>query len=522
MAWRQGGQASPLAGRARRTRPGIKQGNSKGNYEKQPATCPTAGARPSARPASTPRRASRSTRGCRTSRRASGRDGDAAGDRRPRSRSLASRVRRRGTRSRTRRRRRSRFVAAIDSRAAHAIRSVLLDVQIQIAAPAAVYDPGRAGAAGRAVRRARALGHTLRTLLWLRTTVVVPPFTGATVVDLRRAVHLRLRGHGVALPRTRSTTARCRSSSCSAGPSSTPAPAGALQTARIALGREAEYRLPVAVWRETMDSYFPGSAWLRLRPRRLRPAVAYRARHALHELGGRRSTRCSTSGRRPELDVDPVRAIADAVLYEGYVLWPYRRSALKNQRRWTFGGVYPRAHSEGRDATTVAHADRSACSRAATGARSRSRVRFLHVVERQVARAAGGALEPVDELTVGGERHLSWERGDRARDRARAGPLDALSGGRTLAIDVPPRASRGADGRDAADGRSARSCAAGSGLEGASQSTPRACGRGSARLTVRIANTTPVQRRHREEALRRTFCSTHTVLRAERRQRSSR
>ena len=39
---------------------------------------------------------------------------------------------------------------------------------------------------------------------------------------------------------------------------------------------------------------------------------------------------------------DAVRAIADAVLYEGYVLWPYRRSALKNQRRWTFGGVFPR------------------------------------------------------------------------------------------------------------------------------------------------------------------------------------
>ena len=43
---------------------------------------------------------------------------------------------------------------------------------------------------------------------------------------------------------------------------------------------------------------------------------------------------------------DPVRRIADAVLYEGYLLWPYRRSALKNQRRWTFGGVHPRAHSE--------------------------------------------------------------------------------------------------------------------------------------------------------------------------------
>jgi len=41
--------------------------------------------------------------------------------------------------------------------------------------------------------------------------------------------------------------------------------------------------------------------------------------------------------------MDVVRRIADAVLYEGYMLWPYRRSALKNQQRFTFGGVYPRA-----------------------------------------------------------------------------------------------------------------------------------------------------------------------------------
>jgi hypothetical protein len=38
---------------------------------------------------------------------------------------------------------------------------------------------------------------------------------------------------------------------------------------------------------------------------------------------------------------DLVRQIADAILYEGHMLWPYRPSALKNQQRWTFGGVYP-------------------------------------------------------------------------------------------------------------------------------------------------------------------------------------
>ena len=38
-----------------------------------------------------------------------------------------------------------------------------------------------------------------------------------------------------------------------------------------------------------------------------------------------------------------LRTLADAVMYEGYLLWPYRRTALKNQRRWTFGCVFPPA-----------------------------------------------------------------------------------------------------------------------------------------------------------------------------------
>jgi hypothetical protein len=41
--------------------------------------------------------------------------------------------------------------------------------------------------------------------------------------------------------------------------------------------------------------------------------------------------------------VSELRTLADAVMYEGYMLWPYRRTALKNQRRWTFGCVFPPA-----------------------------------------------------------------------------------------------------------------------------------------------------------------------------------
>src|SRR2546421_7058890 len=44
--------------------------------------------------------------------------------------------------------------------------------------------------------------------------------------------------------------------------------------------------------------------------------------------------------------IDQIKEIADAVLYEGYLLYPYRQSALKNRTRWTFGVVYPREYSE--------------------------------------------------------------------------------------------------------------------------------------------------------------------------------
>ena len=82
------------------------------------------------------------------------------------------------------------------------------------------------------------------------------------------------------------------------------------------------------------------------------------------------------------MTADPVRAIADAVLYEGYILWPYRRSALKNQKRWTFGGVHPRGHSAEHpdDAWTM----RTECLlEGGPDATVEILVRFLHVVRRR-------------------------------------------------------------------------------------------------------------------------------------------
>ena len=175
---------------------------------------------------------------------------------------------------------------------------------------------------------------------------------------------------------------------------------------------------------------------------------------------------------------DPVRQVADAVLYEGYILWPYRRSATKNRQRWTFGGVYPPAH-------TREHPDDPCVLQAQVLLEGSDdvdvRVRFLHVVERSLVRADG---ERVDEL----DGHLAW---DEATERE-VGPGSFEIPGGTESEPLPNgaivrswRELRGAVGLSVADGR----------------------------VTVRIENTTPWSGNAREDALRQTLCSTHAILR---------
>ena len=51
------------------------------------------------------------------------------------------------------------------------------------------------------------------------------------------------------------------------------------------------------------------------------------------------------------MNFEPVEAIADAILFEGYILYPYRASAIKNRQRWHFGTLYPMDFAEAQSAT---------------------------------------------------------------------------------------------------------------------------------------------------------------------------
>jgi hypothetical protein len=194
-------------------------------------------------------------------------------------------------------------------------------------------------------------------------------------------------------------------------------------------------------------------------------------------------------------DRDLVRRIADAVLYEGYLLWPYSKTALKNQQRFTFGGVYPPAFDDN------SHVQAQVLLEGDENVEVDVRVRFLHVVRRQVLKSdpAGGSPEPVEELQAGDERFVSW---DEAVEReVEPGPI-RLAAGEELA-EIP-------------GGVLHRSW---QGLAGDVSVTRERLSPGLSRVTLRIANTTPWKpdanadaAQRRADALRRTFCSTHASL----------
>jgi hypothetical protein len=104
--------------------------------------------------------------------------------------------------------------------------------------------------------------------------------------------------------------------------------------------------------------------------------------------------------------METARKVADAVLYEGYLLYPYRASAPKNRLRWQFGVLVPpgyTATAEPSSSVTECVLERSA------NALLRLRLRFLHVKERRVERAEQGGFRPVPELRCGDATYLTFD-----------------------------------------------------------------------------------------------------------------
>ena len=103
------------------------------------------------------------------------------------------------------------------------------------------------------------------------------------------------------------------------------------------------------------------------------------------------------------MNIPLVEKVVNAILYEGYILYPYRASSKKNRERFTFGRVYPEAYSiaQGGAEPSVMQTE------CLIGNESKDAVvtislRFLHLMAREV----GTLPEPIAELPANGRSNF--------------------------------------------------------------------------------------------------------------------
>lgn len=219
-----------------------------------------------------------------------------------------------------------------------------------------------------------------------------------------------------------------------------------------------------------------------------------------------------------------VDRIANAVLYEGYILYPYRPS-IKNRQRWTFGGLYPASScQEQGDGTTSTH-QTECLVRGTPSTTFDAIVRFLHVMARRVGEIVPPLAEwpdsgeplfrPVESLRVGDRLFQEWQEAEerevtlgevtlgelsaQPRSRAFAFPggrrLEPLHGAAGHVVGVLIREQQAVQGI----------------IEVAALETAE----GLFRVTLRVINRTTLEgagSRSRDEALLRSLASTHAIL----------
>jgi hypothetical protein len=144
--------------------------------------------------------------------------------------------------------------------------------------------------------------------------------------------------------------------------------------------------------------------------------------------------------------LDQARVVADAVLYEGYLLYPYRASSSKNQVRWQFGVLGPPSAPPGigEPAELTAECllaaaggddtDSSETGDSGTGDSVTIYLRFLQLQTRRVRDASGVT---VSKVRAGGIEWTSWEEAVAREIRLGPFPVAELRAGHTVEVEIP-------------------------------------------------------------------------------------
>ena len=140
------------------------------------------------------------------------------------------------------------------------------------------------------------------------------------------------------------------------------------------------------------------------------------------------------------MNLDHVEKIAEAVLYEGYMLYPYRPSSVKNQQRWNFGVLCPPSYCEQQNGTEHDTMQTELLLRGDSGAMVTVKVRFLQIIRRSIGKLrvpvsslapdAEPAFDSVERLEVSGRLYQAWQEAvereivcDELRVEALASPI---------------------------------------------------------------------------------------------------
>ena len=153
------------------------------------------------------------------------------------------------------------FRLAITETEAVAVQSVLLKCQLRIEPARRRYqveDPERLLDMFGPPER---WGKTMRSMLWTHVQSIVPAFVGATTVDLAVPCSFDF---NVAATKYFAAMDEGHIPLCFlfSGTVFYQTEDAGLQVAPISLDKQADFRLPVAVWKKMMDHYYPNSAWL--------------------------------------------------------------------------------------------------------------------------------------------------------------------------------------------------------------------------------------------------------------------
>jgi hypothetical protein len=214
--------------------------------------------------------------------------------------------------------------------------------------------------------------------------------------------------------------------------------------------------------------------------------------------------------------LEHARRVADAILYEGYLLYPYRGSAQKNRARFQFGVLVPPAYRAVDDCERAA-SQTECLVECGNDAEVLVLVRFLQLQHRIVEAASPGGEEyrEVEALRLDDREYTPWDEAAERQQQLAVRVSALLGQDRNLEFHVGSGEFTEdlADASGAPAGRLLRRWAA---LDGLIQlSAERVAGPyGALRLRVRLENRTEPETapRTREEALRHSLIAAHALI----------